>query len=194
MIDIITTFKQYGIDNNYFEIKPIKNFNNAINEGINHINIQAIEFDKTKDRVCSEFHQHCLMSCDALDILDSKNKINFIEFKGLNNEEDTREFIKGLKLPKKFKDSRDVLLLILRKNNFIYRDKIEHYNNIEKNIIIAFDLNINSRLKIAFSIKFLAIHSLIKKQFVDNMIEGENYNEPVCIKKSNFNTLYLKYI
>jgi len=184
----------FGITEKYFEIKRIGDFTNSKKEGFDHINTPAIDFDRTAKKLCAEQSQQTSKSCDALDIVVSKNKINFIEFKQLRDDANIEEFIaEDLELPLKIKDSREVLLDIIRKIKFIHKGKITNFNRCEKNVIIAFTLTDDATKKMASVFRISTIMKIIEKQFCNNYIQGENFNEPICIIMTEFDTAYLKY-
>lgn len=182
----------FGIANKYFEIKRIGDFTNSKNEGISHINTKAIDFDTTTEKLCREHGQELCKSCDALDIVDSKNKINLIEFKQLIDNKDIEKWIHNLELPQKIKDSRGVLLDIIRKGKFNHKNKIQKFNSCEKNVIISFDLTADATKKMAILFRYSTVKAIIEKQFYNNYIQGENFNEPICIKMDEFDIEYLK--
>ena len=190
MLKDLTTF---GMAEKYFEIKRIGDFTDSKKEGFSHINTEAIDFDTTTQKLCSEHRQPPCKSCDALDIVYSKNKINLIEFKQLRDNGNIEKWIQDLELPQKIKDSRDVLLNIIRKGKFKHKDKIPKFNSCEKNVIISFDLTDDATKKIAILSRYLTVKSTIEKQFCNNYIQGENFNEPICIRMTEFDTEYLKY-
>ncbi len=190
---MLRDLKAFGIAENYFEINRIGNFSKAVREGYSHINTVAIDFDKTKGKICTEQGQHHCKSCDALDLIHSKNRINFIEFKELIDNSNIDNFINNLELPQKIKDSREVLLNIIRKDGFIHPSKISKFNRCEKNVIISFNLIDGATKRIAIFLRWFTVKAKIEKQFNNNYIEGENFNPPVCIKTNEFDTAYLKY-
>ena len=111
---MLDKLKKCGENKCYFKSKRIRDFDNAKGEGIGKINTKAIEFDKTKDKIHEEVRKGKKAwviefdktkdkihkggdkpaSVDALDIVCSKNKIIFIEFKGLCPEKE--DFKEGL--------------------------------------------------------------------------------------------------
>lgn len=190
---MLEDLRTFGITEKYFEIKRIGDFPNANSEGYSHIDTKAIDFDTTTRKLCGEQGQQLCKSCDALDIIDSKNKINFIEFKQLIDNETITAWIEDLELPQKIKDSRGVLLDIIRKSRFNHRDKIPTFNCCEKNFIISFDLTDDAKMKIAILGRYLTVKAIIEKQFHKNYVQGENFNDPVCIRMTEFDTTYLKY-
>ena len=190
---MLNDLKTFGISENYFEIKRIGDFVNSREQGFSHIDIEAINFDETTKILCTEQDQPAFKSCDALDIVDSKNKINFIEFKQFKDREDMETLIEKYELPQKIKESNHVLIDIIKKRNFVHKNKMKKYYSYEKNVIISFNLTDNPRKKIAALFRISTIMKMIEKQFHNNYIEGENFNEPVCIRMVEFNTAYLKY-
>lgn len=191
---MLNELKTFGISEDYFEIKRIGDFKNSAREGFSHINTVAIDFDTTAVKLCGEHQQAPCKSCDALDIIDSKNRLNLIEFKQLKDRRDIENWIEGLELPQKIKDSRDVLLNIIRKSRFNHKNKIKKYYSCEKNVIISFDLTDDATKRIAIFSRYLTVKSLIEAQFYKNYIQGENYNDPICIKMAEFDTEYSNYI
>jgi len=183
----------FGITEKYFEIKRIGDFTDSKKEGFSHINTTAIDFDNTTIKLCSEQRQPPSKSCDALDIVYSKNKINLIEFKQLRDNKNIEKWIRELKLPRKIKDSRDVLLNIIKKGKFNHKDKIEKFYSCEKNVIISFNLTDDATKKLAILFRYPTVEAIIVKQFCNNYIQGEKFNEPICIRMTDFDTAYLKY-
>ncbi len=190
---MLNDLKTFGISEKYFEIKRIGDFPDSIKEGISHINTEAIDFDTTTKKLCSEQGQESYKSCDALDIIDSKNKINFIEFKQLRYNKDIEKWIQDLELPQKIKESRVVLLDIIKKVKFNHKNKVKKFYSCEKNVIISFDLTDDPRKKMAILLRYLKVKNIIVKQFDNDYIQGENFNEPICIRMTEFDTAYSKY-
>jgi len=183
----------FGISEKYFEIKRIGDFTDSKKEGFSHINTMAIDFDITTKILCSEHRQPPCKSCDALDIVDSKNKINLIEFKQLRDNGNIEKWIQDLELPQKIKDSRDVLLNIIRKGKFNPKNKINKFNCCEKNVIISFDLTDDATKRMAILFRYATVKEIIDEQFDNNYIQGENFNDQICIKMAEFDIEYLKY-
>jgi hypothetical protein len=63
---MLNDLKAFGISEKYFEIKRIGDFTNSKKEGFSHIDIEAIDFDKTTEKLCGEHKQPPFKSCDAL--------------------------------------------------------------------------------------------------------------------------------
>jgi tyrosyl-tRNA synthetase len=191
---VLNELKAFGISENYFEIKRIGDFENSKNEGFSHINTVAIDYDKTTRNLCGKHKQSPFKSCDALDIVDSKNKINFIEFKELRDNNNIEKWIQHLELPQKIKDSHHVLRDIIKKDKFHHSGKMTKYNFCEKNAIISFDLTDDATKKTAILLRIITVKKIIEKQFHNNYIQGENFNEPICIRMTEFDAEYLNYV
>lgn len=193
-MNLLKDLIDFGIAKKYFEIKRIKDFPNSKKEGIDHIETKAIDFDTTTEKLCHEQMQHQFKSCDALDIVHTKDKINFIEFKQLDYKDDAEEWIQELELSRKIKESRDVLINIIRKKNFQYSGKMDNFYSCEKNIIISFSLTDDSRYNLAYLLMYAKTEEIIKKQFHNKSILGENFNEPICINMHKFDEKYPEYV
>jgi len=191
---VLKDLTDFGIAQKYFEIKRIKDFPNSKKEGIDHIETKAIDFDTTAEKLCREQGQHQFKSCDALDIIYSKNRINFIEFKQLDYKEDAEEWIQQWELSRKIKESRDVLINIIRKKNFQHPAKMNKFYSCEKNIIISFSLTDNPRYNLAYLLMYARAEEIIKKQFYNKSIQDENFNEPICINMYEFDAKYPEYV
>jgi len=190
---MLNELKSFGQTEGYFEIKRIGDFDNAQKEGFSHINVVAIDFDKTKTKVCNELNLNCYKSCDALDIIDTKDKINFIEFKELEDRTNIEDWIENLDFPQKIKDSREILFNIIRKRNFVHKDKKTKFISCEKNVIISFSLSSTASNRLVSLLRWTTIKAKIEGQFNDNYIQGEKFNEPVCIRMNDFNLKYSTY-
>ncbi|MFA4956538.1 MAG: hypothetical protein WC556_06145 [Candidatus Methanoperedens sp.] len=191
---MLNELKTFGINEGYFEIKRIREFPNAAKQGISHINTLAIDFDKTTEILCGEHGQESFKSCDALDIVELKNRINLIEFKQLIDQPDIEKWIEDIELPQKIKESHVVLLNIIKKSKFIHKDKRRKFTDCEKNVIISFSLSGVASKRLAIVIRYSVIEEIILKQFRENYPQGENYNSPVCIRMAKFDTDYSKYV
>lgn len=190
---MLNQLKSFGQNQGYFETKRIGDFDNAQTEGFFHINTIAIDFDKTKIKVCNELNLNCCKSCDALDIIDTKNKINFIEFKELEDRANIEDWIGNLDLPQKIKDSRDILFNIVRNRDFVHRDKKPQFISCEKDVIISFNLSSNAANRLVTMMRWTTVKAIIEKQFYDNYIQGEKFNEPICIRMNDFDNNYPNY-
>lgn len=190
---MLKKLKAFGKKEGYFEIKRIGEFPNASSEGYKHIKTEAINFDAATEGFCRKHDLESVKSCDALDIIDDKNKINFIEFKQLPDDETLTKTIEGFLLPRKIKDSQCVLLNIIRKKDFNFEDKVDEYYKCEKNVIISFHLLSDPRKNFIIGLKYIEIESIIEKQLENNYIEEDNFKWPVFILMTKFDFDYLKY-
>jgi len=190
---MLRDLKTFGIRAGYFEIKRIGDFPNAINEGYSHINTKAIDFDTTTVKLCGEQKQESFKSCDALDIVESKNRMNLIEFKQLIDNETITTWIEDLKLHQKIKGSWVVLLNIIKKSKFNHEGKEIKFNACEKNVVISFSLTDDATKRLSNLFRYPVVEAIILKQFYNNNIQGENFNDPVCIRMAEFDAAYLKY-
>jgi len=191
---MLNDFLTFGINNNYFEVKRIGNFSLAGIEGYSHINTSAIEFDKAKTNICNSLNLEQCKSCDALDILPAKNRLNFIEFKIFQDRRQLKEWIKNKsKFPKKIKDSYFILRALLQNRLFIHKGKADKFKRANKNFIISFDLKSNPLNTIAFSLTWFQVEALIQKELQTDYFIGENFNTPVCIQIRYFDSKYLSY-
>lgn len=183
----------FGIAQEYFELKKIGDFDNAAAEGFSSVQTNAIQFDKTKERICRLHKIEGMKSCDALDLIIANDRINFIEFKQIGDGNLPDWISDDMELPRKIKDSRDILLTIIRDIRFIHTGKMTKFYQCEKNFIIAFELRVKGVNEIAFHMKWLQIAETIRKVIEKNSIQGEKFNDPAFVHISNFDTEYAKY-
>ena len=104
---MLKELKSFGVRKKYFEIGPVCEFRKA-DGGTVHIKTEAIDFDETKRVWCAEKKKKESESCDALDIVHSKNRVNFIEFKPL------KKIRMGERLRKAHEQLRSSLVLLRR--------------------------------------------------------------------------------
>jgi hypothetical protein len=79
---------QQGSSLGFFEVKKISEIESECNQ-----NLEVIDFDLTKNKVCAHCSLVSLKSCDALKILIKENCLDFIELKKF---EKLISFVKGL--------------------------------------------------------------------------------------------------
>ena len=189
---MLDKLKLFGQNEGYFHIKRIRDFDDAKRDGLTNINTEAIEFDKTAIKLCQEQGQQICKSCDALDIVETetKNKINLIEFKQLEYDEKIKDYIDSLELPQKIKDSREILLNIIRKEKFQHPEKINTFKLCEKNVIISYALTDDSIGRLITKRRHDIVKEKLLTSFKENYIQGENFNEPVAIKLEKFDEEY----
>jgi hypothetical protein len=78
--DFLHRLLDFGCHSDYFHLKSIGTVaKSCCPDAITEV----IDFDKTKDKVCSEAMLQPYKSCDALKILPALKRIDFIEFKSL---------------------------------------------------------------------------------------------------------------
>ena len=85
------------------------------------------------------------------------------------------------------------MLNIIRKGKFGHKNKIQKFISCEKNVIISFDLTDDATKKMAILFRYSTVKAIIEKQFYNNYIQGEKFNDPICIKMAEFDIEYLKY-
>ena len=62
---MLENLMSFGEKEAYFEFKKIKDFDDAKKQGISMIERKAIDFDKTKNKVCREHNLEGYKSCDC---------------------------------------------------------------------------------------------------------------------------------
>lgn len=203
---------QYGFEGNYFEEMEIGKIDKSC---CKQSVILAIDFDKTKEIVCKDAKQTSYKSCDALKILIDNERIDFIEFKGLNDylkrdfnpEKDYSKQIQNkvekFNLFEKIEDSLNVLNLLLRSPKFsLTKNEKKIFREIEKNFIIVTDINsVDNGLEFLLaSFEVLSETSSSIKSMVFNIWTEEveksdipsNYNiqRPLTFDCNSFNKFY----
>jgi len=159
----------FGCDSDYFHLKSIGTVDKSCcPDAIT----QAIDFDKTKDKVCSEAKLQPYKSCDALKILPDLKRLDFIEFKGLqpfahyvhSNVPPARQAqiidqqIKKFDLETKLHDSYIILYFVLTKNSDLKKTDKPCYRFVEKNYIILVDTAVEEQgiQNLALTLEFLS--------------------------------------
>lgn len=117
----------------YFIEDILKNFKNAKQDGIDDLDINAIDYDYTRQ---NEFKRNDYKSADAL-IINSDDKLFFIEFKQITNSVNIENFIEWLKFKRKVKDSFITLNNIISSSDFNYKWKSEEFDKVEKKFIFS---------------------------------------------------------
>jgi len=176
----------FGFSKNYFDKLEIKN----IDKSCCSLDNVIIDFDKTKDIVCTEASQVTRKSCDGLCLVKS---IDFIEFKSLNNFFD-KEFQYKLKSNKENLKESEIIKEKVSKFNFnkkirdsiwIFDYIVNHhelqlnnshlekiYNDIDKNYFIVKDnyqplINLNLQFQVLSGLKN---NSLNNRETMDILI------------------------
>ncbi len=134
---MLLELEQYWIAQWYFHKNKIKNFNKNRNETIPDSNIEAIEFDKTKDHPDLALN---LKSSDAL-IFHDANSLSFIEFKT-----NIRNYMTNKKIRWKIGDSFQLLKNIYTRSDFILRNKKDIFHSCNKEFIFLHDWNVSDIL------------------------------------------------
>ena len=208
---MLDKFKKYGQSAKYFKIKRIGAFERSEDQGFAHVNTEAIDFDTTTEFFFEkQKYQTKPKSCDAVDIIGSKNRINLIEFKQLDRKETREDYINTLELPQKVRDSIFTLCGILRKLKNISKDEIETFYSCEKNAVISFKFPKDSAEQLALlfrteTIRQKTVTDLIQAEFEENKItdsiQAEFEENTIkaelknvkCIRMEDFDDLYSKF-
>ena len=149
IINFLNELNNYGNDNGYFETREIRNLEKSCCQ---NSTLEVIDFDKTKDLVCSKNNIPSLKSCDALKFTFENERIDFIELKGLNmylkyggranfnpnldTGSQITNKITGFEINRKIEES-------LKISNYIideYHGSYETFKKIEKNFLIVTDI------------------------------------------------------
>lgn len=192
--NFLNELNNYGNDNSYFETKEIRNLEKSCCQ---NSTLEVIDFDKTKDLVCSKNNIPSLKSCDALKFTVENERIDFIELKGLNmylnyggrsnfnpnldtNSQITNK-ITGFEINRKIEDSLKISKYIIEE----YHGSYETFKKIEKNFLIVTDI-ISSINPIEFIVATLEVLSEISTPI--ETICLEIFNEEV--KNTNLPNSY----
>jgi hypothetical protein len=133
----------YGVGKNFFSTYQIKDLEKSCCE---NCIIEVYDFDATKEGICNLLSLRSYKSCDALKILLEKERIDFIEMKGL------KDFLNP-KFPNKnnFDAKGDQTLQIINKvQSFDIIDKIQESLDLLKLIINGNDFNLTNAEKNIF--------------------------------------------
>jgi hypothetical protein len=205
----------FGITNHLFEIVPIKDIEKSC---CKVSTTEVIDFDETKRVIISNINKTEIKmqepkSCDALKIMPDINRLDFIEFKGLQefikrlpgNEEEqklaVKEKLEKFDFQRKIGDSIFLLQQIFLLTSYsMTNEERAHFKKVEKNYFIMVDIDFEeSRVEeIAFTLEFLSQVSDIKKHIIDsicNSIEGFQdgifgINKTKLISKNNIDRYY----
>ncbi|MEN8220737.1 MAG: hypothetical protein ABFS56_31175 [Pseudomonadota bacterium] len=159
----------FGYDSDYFHLKSIGTVDKSC---CPDATTQVIDFDKTKDKICSEAKLQPYKSCDALKILPAFKRIDFIEFKGLKQfahyvhsnippslqEQKIVKQIEKFDLETKLHDSYIILYFVLTKNSSLKKTDKRFYRIVEKNYIILVDTAVEEQgiQNLALTLEFLS--------------------------------------
>jgi hypothetical protein len=191
--DFLQRLLDFGCHSDYFHIKSIGVMDKSC---CPNSTTEAIDFDKTKDKICSEAKVQPFKSCDALQILPNLKRLDFIEFKGFQkfiqhlrpNANQVNQQIAKFDLKTKLHDSYIILYLLLNKNPDLIKKDKQLYQTVNKNYLILIDIALEEQSiqNIALTLSFLSETSTpIEKQIVDKlMTEIENFSDlPFNINK-----------
>ena len=160
----LQALENFGLNEKYFEIKKISEFKDSKKQGIDELQTEAIEFDKTKKE---GFLKEDYKSCDALIFCKNKKaKIIFIEFKQITMKpkSDIKQLLKKYKLIQKAEHSREILSHICKKKSFEFKNKNNVFDETKKVFIFSPKIsNKNSVMKFDLSL-FLRI---LEKKFYE---------------------------
>ncbi len=180
LVNFLQRLLEFGYDSNYFHLKSIGTVDKSC---CPDATTQVIDFDETKDKICSEAKLQPYKSCDALKILPSLKRIDFIEFKGLKQfahhvdskiptslqKQKIVQQIEKFDLETKLHDSYIILYFVLTKNSSLKKTDKRFYRLVEKNYIILVDTAVEEQgiQNLALTLEFLSeTSSPIEKQIV----------------------------
>jgi hypothetical protein len=167
--DFLPRLLDFGCHSDYFHLKSIGTVDKSCCPDATTL---VIDFDKTKNKVCSEAKLQPYKSCDALKILPALKRLDFIEFKGLkpfvhhlhSNVPPARQAqtiyqqIKKFDLETKLHDSYIILYFVLTKNSSVKKTDKPSYRFVEKNYIILVDTAVEEPgiQNLALTLEFLS--------------------------------------
>jgi len=172
--DFLQRLLGFGCDSDYFHFKSIGTV--------------VIDFDKTKDKACSEAKLQPYKSCDALKIMPDLRRLDFIEFKGLKRfvdyvnsipasqqEQKIAKQIEKFDLETKLHDSYFILYLVLTKNPSLKKSDKTNYRSVEKNYIILVDTALEEQgiENLALTLEFLSETSSPLERQIANRLAVE---------------------
>ena len=179
IVKMLDKLKKCGECKGYFESKGIRDFKDAKGE-LDEITTEAIEFDKTAIEVYRDRRGSIRPpSVDALDIVCSKNKVIFIEFKGLPDE----LFKQGLpdELLKKVEGSVKTLKIIM--------EECETSLDFEKKFVLSCFLRYAPKVR---ELKESFISNILKKK-IERILKPFNFEKPKFIGIKDFDEEYKKF-
>ncbi|MEK8021949.1 MAG: hypothetical protein VSS75_034165 [Candidatus Parabeggiatoa sp.] len=167
--DFLLRLLDFGCHADYFNFKSIGSIDKSCCPDATTV---VIDFDKTKDKVCSEAKLQPYKSCDALKILPDLKRVDFIEFKGLKpfiryvhskippslQEQKIDQQIEKFDLETKLHDSYIILYFVLTKNSSLKKTDKPCYRFVEKNYIILVDTAVEEEgiQNLALTLEFLS--------------------------------------
>lgn len=133
----------------YFQIKPLGGLNKSC---CPCTKTEVIDFDAVKDCLSRKMSITSPKSADALKIMPSLGRLDFIELKGFihyfqceNTTKSLGDKIKGYDLPRKVRDSFWVLDALLNQGAFGCKDdERRDFNQVEKYFILVVDIDLTT--------------------------------------------------
>lgn len=170
---------------------------------------EVIDFDAVKEKIRDEKGTHNLKSCDALKIIPTHGRIDFIEMKGLkqlvkwsrhkqdvvNLDIEVREKVLNFNLLGKIVDSLRLLDFITTLRDFPFNDETrKHYLDVEKYFVVLIDIDPaeNAIEFIALNLQFWASFSTNIEHQIERYFAAELSRIPVNIAP-NFQHPILKH-
>lgn len=198
---------QQGHSLGFFEIKKISEIESECNQ-----NLEVIDFDLTKEKVCAHCNLVPLKSCDALKILKKENCLDLIELKKF---EKLLYFVKSLKrcekgirdfeIPIKVKDSFVILRSLTQIPGFnLTQPERQEYFSLPVNFILAVDLDFKKDPVNSFALSLKALSfvpnsvstslvesltSVIKEELEKQLIEIRAINNIYHVELIKFNEI-----
>jgi hypothetical protein len=208
MKEFLKNFLQFGLDKGYFRVVAVKDIPKVCCPASD---IEAIDFDATKEIYCQETKTQSLKSCDALKIIPYQQRIDFIEFKGLKNfiarnpkaaKEDVEEKIEELNLQGKIIDSNHLLYGLLNKRVGTTKSERNYYHQVTKNYLVVVDIDPEKEgiESIAVTLDFLSEASSPMEKIITNKLsetilsfpssELLNIKQPLLKSCKSFDAFY----
>lgn len=129
---MLLKLEKYWIGKWYFIKKPLWLFSEAKKDWFQHITEDFIDFDQT----WKHFSSLALKTADALKFCNKK-RLQFIEFKNIEDIWDIKEHITGLYLNLKVQESFQLLRNILNEKPFWTKDNRNKFNKIKSEFIFS---------------------------------------------------------
>lgn len=145
------------------------------------------DFDKIKERVVSLHDLQTLSSCDALNIDNQKQSLDFIEMKGLlqfltnaKNEKNVDKQVEKFDFKKKIEDSIYLLYTIINSKNFsATKQERNDLNIVKKRYFIVTDISLEKNPLELFSmtLDYLSNYSNIDDYLILKLNDKINHIE-----------------
>ncbi|RIW26966.1 hypothetical protein D3H55_23410 [Bacillus salacetis] len=186
---MIEKLLKFGMDEGYFIIKEIKDIEKSC---CDISSTKVIDFDETKKRLIQVINQSPEVfqepkSCDALKLFTNTNRLDFLEFKGLDRFISNLEGQSPDKATKlidkqiikfdfetKIQDSLFLLELMLKMSRLeITKAERDNFRSIPKNYIIMVDIEIEEDpvKNMALSLAYLSSTSNYQEKVVLHLID-----------------------